>query len=220
MTQNPIPDDISKPDRIEAFVPVGEEPKEFASSPQAFSSFMQKETAPGITQTKAQMISPFELAQQGSKPAVGGPNIDTLMAQVQLAQSSMTDLQNQMSYPNLKLKSSQKYVVKNKLTDANANFRAVNATLGAPVPEEQMQQAATTAGPLNRFLGYLTDGMNQMESAKRQLAELKSSGHNLKPADFLLIQIKLNKAQQEIDFTTVLVSKAVEDFKMMMNIQL
>lgn len=218
MTQKPIPDDINPPDRIGSIMPLGEDNKDFASSAQAFSSFMQGAPA-GAETTKSQMISPFDLAQQGPKAGLPTPNIGTLMAQVQLAQSSMSDLQTQLSYPNLKLKASQKYIVKNKLTDANDNLRTANAKLGIP-PTEEMSQGSGAAGPLGRFLNYVSDGMNQLESAKRQLSNLKEQGHNLTPADFLLIQIKMNKAQQEIDFTSVLLSKAVEDFKMMMNIQL
>ncbi len=217
MTQKPLPDDINPPDRIGSMMPLGEDQKDFASTTQAFSSFMQGAPT-GAETTKSQMISPFDLAQQGPKTGMPTPNIGTLMAQVQLAQTSMSDVQTQLSYPNLKLKASQKYIVKNKLTDANDNLRAANAKLGSPPVEGQPSSGAS--GPLGRFLDYVSDGMNQMESAKRQLNNLKSQGHNLTPADFLLIQIKMNKAQQEIDFTSVLLSKAVEDFKMMMNIQL
>lgn len=217
MTQKPIPDDINPPDRIGAMMPVGEGQQELATSSQAFSSFMQSNPASEGT-SKSQMISPFDLAQQGPKAGVASPNMATLMSQVQLAQSSMSDLQTQLSYPNLKLKASQKYIVKNKLTDANSNLRTANSKLGVPPSDEVISSGAS--GPLGKFLDYVSDGMNQLESAKQQLSNLKSQGHNLTPGDFLLIQIKMNKAQQELDFTSVLLSKAVEDFKMMMNIQL
>lgn len=217
MTQKPIPDDINPPQKIGAMMPVGEDQKEFATSSQAFSSFMQANPA-SEGATKSQMISPFDLAQQGPKAGVTSPNMGTLMSQVQLAQSSMSDLQTQLSYPNLKLKASQKYIVKNKLTDANDSLRAANSKLGISPSEPTASGGAS--GPLGKFLDYVSDGMNQLESAKQQLSSLKSNGHNLTPGDFLTIQIKMNKAQQELDFTSVLLSKAVDDFKMMMNIQL
>jgi len=219
MTQKPIPDDINPTDKIGAMMPVGEDQKEFATSSQAFSSFMQANPASEGT-TKSQMISPFDLAQQGPKAGVTSPNMGTLMSQVQLAQSSMSDLQTQLSYPNLKLKASQKYIVKNKLTDANASLRAANSKLGIDPSFSIGPSPNGASGPLGKFLDFVSDGMNQLESAKQQLSSLKSNGHNLTPGDFLTIQIKMNKAQQELDFTSVLLSKAVDDFKMMMNIQL
>ena len=218
MSQKPIPDDINPPDKIGAIMPIGEEGKDLASTTQSFSSYMK---APPVAEqggTKAQMISPFDLAQGGAKAGMPAPNLGTIMSQVNLAQSTMTDLQSQMNYPNLKLKPSQKYIIKNKLTDANSNLRMANAKLG--IPSSDAPTSSKASGPLGRFLDYVSDGMNQLESAKMQLSTMKEKGHNLSPGDFLMIQIKMNKAQQELDFTSVLLSKAVEDFKMMMNVQL
>jgi hypothetical protein len=59
-----------------------------------------------------------------------------------------------------------------------------------------------------------------MEAAKNQVSALKNSGTDLKPSDFLLIQLEMNKAQQELDFTSVLLSKVVEGTKMLMNVQI
>ena len=69
-------------------------------------------------------------------------------------------------------------------------------------------------------MNYLADGQQQLVSAQRQLQSLKAKGDSLAPADFLLIQVKLNKAQQELDFTSVLLSNAVSGFKTLMNVQL
>ncbi len=219
MTQKPIPDDISKPDRIEATFPFGEGQKEVGTPTQSFSSFMQQPEAGSTASqlSKTHMPSPFDLAQ-GTRPMAGTPNIDTLLGQIQLGQNTMSNIQNQLSYPNLKLKASQRYVIKNKLSDAGTNLRAASARMGMPAQEGT--SPVKGSGPLVQFLQYVTDGMNQMESAKQQLNNLKNKGQNLTPGDFLLIQIKLNKAQQELDFTSVMLSKAVEDFKMLMNVQL
>jgi hypothetical protein len=57
-------------------------------------------------------------------------------------------------------------------------------------------------------------------SAQNQLMNLKGKGADLKPADFLSIQLKLAHAQQEIEYASIMLSKAVEDIKTMFNIQL
>ncbi len=48
-----------------------------------------------------------------------------------------------------------------------------------------------------------------MQSAQQQLQNLKDKGKSINPGDFLLVQVKMNKAQQEIEFTSVLLSNAV-----------
>jgi hypothetical protein len=217
MFDKSLTDNIDPSEKIGSIMPLGQDNKDLTGSTQSFSSMMQASPTAEQGLSKSQMITPFDLANQGPKAGMAAPNLGTLMSQVQLAQSSMSDLQSQLSYPNLKLKASQKYIAKNKLTDANQNLRAANAKLGAPQVDEQ---SSGGAGPLARFLNLVSDGMNQLESAKQQLSNLKSQGHNLTPGDFLMIQIKMNKAQQEIDFTSVLLSKAVEATKTLMNVQL
>ena len=218
MTQNPLPEDISRTDRIVATPPVGAETGKVTIPTTSFSSFMHPPgQTPLATAGKASMISPFELAQ-GQPMVAQGSTIDTLYAQVTNTQSTMDDLQSNLNYPNLKLKSSHKYILKNKLTDANANLRAGNAKMGADIPQEP--NPATFTGPLAKFLSYLTDGQNQLVAAKTQLQNLKDKGDSLSPADMLLVQIKLNKAQQELDFSSVLLSKAVDNFKTLMGVQL
>nr|NGX26748.1 hypothetical protein [Chlamydiota bacterium] len=76
------------------------------------------------------------------------------------------------------------------------------------------------SGPLQKFLGLVTDGQNQLEAAKQKLTDLSAKGEDLRPAEMLMIQIKLNKAQQELEYSSLLLGKAVDDLKMMMNIQL
>jgi hypothetical protein len=213
-----LPGDISSTDRIVQMAPVGSESKEMGLPMQSFSSFMQgSQASPMLAAGKATMISPFDLAH-GQPMLAQAPTFATLVAQVNSAQSTMGDLSQQLSYPNLKLKASQKYLLKNKLTDANANLRIANLKMGANVPDAPDMSQFT--GPLGKFIGYLSDGQSQLEAAKQQLQSLKDKGAHLTPGDFLLIQVKMNKAQQELEFSSVLLSNAVQDFKMMMQVQL
>jgi len=220
MVDNPLPKDIESADRIFPTSAVGGGPaKELAIPTQPFASFMkQGGGSPLATAGKSPLISPFAM-MQGPNVAQGAiPTLETLTAQVNNAQSTMGDISNQLSTPNLKLKASTKYVVKNKLTDANMTLRSANQKLGADLPDET--DVTQFQGPLGRFFAYVADGQAQMESAKRQLQSLKDKGQQMTPADFLLVQVKLNKAQQELEFTSVLLSNAVSDLKMLMQIQL
>ncbi len=168
------------------------------------------------TAGKSSIISPFGL-MQGQAPAAAMPTMDTLMAQVNSVNSTIGDINSQMNTPNLKLKASTKYLVKSKLNEANDNLRSFNTKIGAEVPGAP--DPGKFHGPLGKFFAYLTDGQAQMEQAKQQLQNLKDKGTNISPTDFLLIQTKMNKAQQLLEFTSVLLSNAVSDIKQLMQVQ-
>jgi hypothetical protein len=214
-----LPGDVEDPGRIFETTPVSGGAAEkggLAVPTQQFSAFMKPGT-PMETAGKSAMISPFGL-MQGQPPLAQAPTMDTLLAQINNAQSTLGDINSQLNTPGLKLKASTKYLTKSKLSDANDNLRTFNSKIGANVPEEP--DISEFKGPLGRFFAYLTDGQNQMDAAKRQLQDLKGKGANISPGDFLLIQVKLNKAQQLLEFTSVLLSNAVSDIKQMMQIQL
>lgn len=210
-----IPEDIPRSQQILPVGPIGQGEKGPAAPIQEFASFMKG--APGAPEgARAGMVSPFDLAH-GQVPVQTGPTLDTLMAQVATAQGAMGDMSNQLSYPNLKLKPSSKYVLNNKLTDANDNILTANSKLGTPAIEGA---PVNVSGPVGKFLNYISSGLSQLEGAKQQIQTLKDKGENLSPGDLLLVQIKMNKAQQLLDFSSVLLSKAIEDFKMLMQVQL
>ncbi len=89
--------------------------------------------------------------------------------------------------------------------------------MGAEVPDPT--KVPDTANPVERFLGYVSDGQNQLLAAKAQLQELGQTG-TANPADLMLVQIKLSQAQQELEYSSILLSKVVDIFKQMLNIQL
>lgn len=215
-----LPGDVSDVGRIvpNAAITPGEEKVPMG---QPFSTFMQEGKGSPLsaaTSGKAAMVSPFELAGQGMPMATSAPTLDSLMNQVNMAQSTLGDLNTHMNSQGLKLKSSQKYLLKNKLSDANTHLRVANSKMGAMVPEAQGE--AQLEGPFAKFLKLISDGQKQMDVAQTQLQSLKDKGTQLSPADFLLIQINMNRAQNELEYSSVLLSNAVGAIKQMMQIQL
>ncbi len=194
-----------------------------------FSTLMQKDPS---TQMKSPLISPIDLAHSGIKSLNQFPNPQTLLAQMQIMQDAMMNMHGNFSHPNLKISTSQKYLLKSKLVSANESLRAAQVRMGLPIGQDKEEDASKamlgtkesdgmkTSGPVAQFLNYIGDGMHQLESAKTELASLKTKGQSLSTADFLFIQLKLSKAQQELEFTSVLLSKVVDGFKSIMNVQL
>ncbi len=216
--EDPLPKDISSVSRIESIPNMAEDLKQPETEAQNFAALMQGGPGEsGNAATKTAPISPFDLAQIGAKP-ITTPSMQTLVDQTSGLHNSLSTVQNQLSTPGLSLKSSQKYLVQSKLSDVNTHLRAANTKLGVNAPEVQMPKGS---GPLAQYLGYINDGMNQLDTAKQQLAQISSRGtSSLSPADFMLLQLKFNKAQQELDFTSTLLTKSIEGLKTIMNVQI
>lgn len=222
--------DLSNAERISPTVRIGEDNKALPTG-QPFSSFMKTGESPLANTGKTPMISPFDLMQSGhSSIPQQAATTDDLLGKVSRAHNTIENITNQLkdasqlknaSQLQFKLRSSDKYLIKDKLKNTTASLRTVNAKLG--VNEEKPEQETPPTkfqGPLGKFMNYLADGQQQLVSAQRQLQSLKAKGDSLSPADFLMVQIKLNKAQQELDFTSVLLANAVSGFKTLMNVQL
>ncbi len=208
-----LPDQVGPTERIGATSPIGEDRRSSSGTGSNFASHMGKE--PQAAGQKG-APSPMELAQ--GKVIQTGPTMQTVMAQAQAAQSTLGDLSNYFNTPKLKLKPSQKYLLKNKLSDAVGYLRSANGKLGGTNEEDPEEHKSV--GPFGRFLGYVTSGQRQLESAQNKLKELQESGDNLNPADLLLVQVKLNKASQELEYASVLLSTAVNSIKQIFNVQL
>ena len=185
----------------------------------SFSSFMKGgggNPNPLMEAGKAPQISPFDLAH-GKVPAPG-PNFHTLQQQATSAHGTLGDIANQLNTPKLKLKQSTKYPLKNKLSSAKGQIQSASTKLGAPLVDEPDQKAG--GGPLQKYLSMITGGQRQLDAAQAHLQQISDGGDQMNPADMLLVQIKLNKAQQQLEYSSMLLSKAVDDMKMLINIQL
>ncbi len=209
-----LPDDISRPSKIDPVKPIqGEEQQQEPAKP--FSSFMGE--GPKVGETTGAKVTPFDLAQ-GQVVQRAGPSNETVVGQMNSTSSVLGDIQNQLHTKNLKLKQSQKYLLRNKLTEANSLIRTAaektGAEVGPPVATVSRQS------PIGKFLSYITDSQAQLDNARGMIAKLSKGGQHLSPGKLLLVQVKLAKAQQELEYTSVLLGKAVDDIKMLFNIQI
>ena len=184
---------------------------------QSFESYMKPGQEGEQGGVKSGQITPFELATQSANIQNTTPTMDSLVSQMNSTSSVLGDLQNQLNTKNLKLKQSQKYLLRNKLSSANDNIRSASDKTGVdvgPTPSSNTRQ-----NPITRFLSLVTDSQTQLNQAQNMINGMKANGKMINPGDMLLIQIKLAKAQQELEYSSVLLSKAVDDIKTMFNIQ-
>lgn len=181
-----------------------------------FESHMQNAPS-GQAPSQPQGLSPGQVPQGPATPQGSSPSLDSVTSQVTTAQDSIGNLQNKLNTNNLKLTRSQQHLLRNKLTDASTHLRAANSKMGLDPPAMPEPKGS---GPIAKFLSYVADGENQLKAAKQQLSDLKNSGDSLRPSDMILIQIKLNKAQQEIEYSSVLLSKVITSLTQILNTQL
>lgn len=209
------PDDISSAEPIKRLG--DDQPPLKEGSGNSFQTYMDKASQQTTAPQKPPAISPFDLPQ--SKTALTqGANLDTLIAQTKSAQTVLGDLSSQLNTKNLKLKQSQRYLLRNKLNDANSLLKAANVNAGGEIPPPP--EPSSSNSPFGKFLDLISDGQNNLTAVQKQLTSLKDKGDSLNPADFLNIQLKIGHAQQAIEYASIMLSKAVEDLKMMFNVQL
>lgn len=215
-------DGTPNPDKIDPTRPImpsitDNKDKASGEEVRPFKPYMEgAQPNPLLDAGKAPQVSPFDLAH-GKVPAPG-PTLNTIQEQAKMADSTLSNINNQLQTPKLKLKQSTKYLLKNKLNSAKNHIKSASDKIGAPAIDEEAVPAGS--GPLNKFLSLVTDGQNQLDATQQHLSALAKKGDQIKPADMLMIQIKLSKAQQELEYSSLLLGKAVDDLKMMMNIQL
>jgi len=211
-----MPENVPKMDPLRR---VGEETKPPLTPGvpgQGFETYMEKASG-SKAPTQPPGVSPFDLAQTQGLLAKG-PNFDTLLTQVKSAQTMLGDMTNDLHTKNLKLKQSQRQVLRSKLKGATTYLKAANGKMGAPIPQEEKEEKG--GGILGKFLNYISYGQRNLQAAQQQLMNLKNKGTTLQPADFLAIQVKLSHAQIEIEYASVMLGKAVDAAKTLMNIQL
>lgn len=176
-----------------------------------FAEMMQNPQAKNIGSSAP---SPMNILP-GTNP-VSGPSYDTMQTQLAMATNNINDMQIQSQTPGLKIRPQDKDQLVKNMSLASDNLRTANTKLGVdpgpnPVPSD---------GPLGKFLSLINDGSQQISSAKQKLSSIASEPGKLNPAEMLLVQVKINQAQQQIEFSSILLSKVVDDFKQLMNIQI
>ena len=73
--------------------------------------------------------------------------------------------------------------------------------------------------PIEQFLHYLTGSQEKMNKFPSLIAELKSKNESLSPADMLLVQNKMHRIQEEVEFFTNALNQALQSMKTVMNVQ-
>ena len=213
-----LPGDVSSSDNIQPSKQIQEgEEKQQAPSRQFKDVMKEKELTGKTSDTQAQ-LSPIQVAEKSGVKGPQSATPKTVMDQANTTSRLLADVDDQLGTKGLKLKPSQKYLLRNKLSEANTNIRAGAEKLGIKTGKPPAR--LSRQNPVARFVSMVEDSQNQLNATQTRLKELASSGKPINPGDMLLIQVKLSKAQQELEYSSVVLSKAVDDIKTLFNIQI
>lgn len=215
-----IPSDKS-PDRItpgQSMEPSGK-PITPGQAPAGFEEYMQganqSKVAPGTPQA-ATGPTPMDVTK-GSAFSTAGVSFNSLLAQAQTAQDSLGDVGKQLNDKNLKLKRSQSHLVRQKLGDANSYIRAAGSKLGVSASEPKLPPSVAGIG---RFIAMINDGQDQLAQVQAQLKKMSAQGANINAGEMMSVQVKMGLAQQEIEYTSTLLSKVIQSITQIINTQL
>lgn len=140
-----------------------------------------------------------------------------LIAQAQEAIGKIKELKQTLTTPDLQIQGSIRNELRNKLSHIDDNLRIALSKSGleyTPPPEATKAQT-----PIERFLGLLTDSQTKLDTLTQDISRLDKLGVQMSPATLLVLQMKVGMVQQEVEFFSGLLNKALESTKTIMNVQ-
>lgn len=206
------PDSITPGKPLE---PAGTTPQ---PSSKNFQSYMQGSENQTMGQAAAGPTGPTPMSMApGASIPTTAPTLQSALTQAQSAQDTLGNISQQLKTPNLSFKRSQAHLLKNKLGNANQYIRQTGAKLGIEAPPLTMTPGSNAIG---RFMAYVNDGQNQLVEVQQKLKAMAAKGQQLNAAEMLSVTVKMNLAQQEIEYSSTLLAKVIDSIKQVMNIQL
>lgn len=211
-------------DKVQKALPEELEPKTHANKDH-FDSLMAQERnkeslqAQDSSSTKNSLIE--EVTNLNNKVDGWRINIqpEDLVAQAQEAIQSMEAIKEKLASPNLEIRAPVQRLLNRKLSHIDENLKIALDKAGVEYNAIEQPEGTTSTNPIERFLGFLSHGQNQLDTLTTDIASLQTSQEELSPANMLAIQIKVNYVQQELELFTNLLNKSLESTKTMMNVQ-
>lgn len=132
--------------------------------------------------------------------------------------AQLEEAKTSLSQAGAELKPSYQTVLRNRLSHIDDNLKIALSKAGVEYTAPAVPQQGA-ANPIERFMGYLTQGQYQLTHLSTTIDQLNLTGAQLTPANMLALQIKVGQIQQEIELFTSLLNKALESTKTIMNVQ-
>lgn len=192
----------------------GEEALQQVKPPEAFD--LQAKT-PTATEAAFMAPSPMDISfQQKSQYAHQQmPTKEDLAQQAKGTAQQMDPAKEKLNTPNLTLKPSTVDILSQHLDRVGDNIAGINSRLG--LTQKPLPKKASGQSPIEHFLDYFTGSQEQLKNIAQSFSAMDPK--HLNPATMLTLQIKMSSVQQQVEFFTIILGKAVDNIKTLMNIQ-
>jgi hypothetical protein len=212
-SQDTVPEAIESADRLPA-------------DKEHFDSLMQNDAqakAAGIKasdKTVSLIDTVRDLNYMPNSP--GQVSHDKLVIQTKEAIAKIDEIKQTLESPDVNIKNSSRPLLQNKLTHINESLQVALSRVGLeidPTAAVAAPSKASLANPIERFLGFLTDGQGKLQALGGELSQMGAKNQELSAVNMLAIQVKVGQIQQELELFSNLLNKALESIKTIMNIQ-
>lgn len=142
---------------------------------------------------------------------------DKLVVQAQEMVAKIDEIKEKLGTPSLEIKGSVQNLLRSKLSHIDESLKIALQKAGVEYkPPEPVNDAKN---PIDRFLGFLTDGQHQLNTLANDVNLMHLNRKEISPASMLAVQIKVGFIQQELEFFAALLNKTLESVKTVMNVQ-
>lgn len=210
-------EEVSKVTRTKATDSLAEVER-VAPDKEQFNALMKQE----VPQQDTQKISFIDQVRDLQKKVseIQGASPDTVIQKSREVIAQIEDVKGKLKSPNLEIKGSVQTLLNNKLSHIDENLKAAMNRTGSEYTSPVASAKGTApTNPIERFLGFLTHGQYQLQKLSEDVNQMHLSKAEITPANMLAIQIKVGYVQQEVEFFTALLNKALESTKTIMNVQ-
>lgn len=170
------------------------------------------------TDTAKQSTLMDEVRNSNHSTYYGQVSPEGLVAQTQSVIAQIENIKQSLSTPNLDLKGSVQTLLKSKLEHVDENLKVALEKMGTS-EYQAPPQLSGLGNPLERFVGYLTHSQYNLDRISNDINEIGKNGKEMSPASMMVVQMKVFYIQQELEFFTNLLNKALESTKTIMNVQ-
>jgi hypothetical protein len=145
------------------------------------------------------------------------PSTNDIVNQTQDVVGKIDVLKTKLATPELELSGPVRNILRNKLEHIDESLKIALSKAGGEY--QAFEKPTGLMSPIDRFIGLLQHGQNQLETLAGNIVQLQDKQGQLTPANMLLIQIKVAHISQEIELFTSMLNKALESTKAIMNVQ-
>ncbi|MBA2727052.1 MAG: hypothetical protein H0U49_02630 [Parachlamydiaceae bacterium] len=215
---------LSSTEKTSAPFEVDSEENRIAPNKEQFETLMgqkpiEPETTAGrkVESTKVSLVDQVaDLSRRAGQ--VGRSPPELLVAQAQEVITKIDELKEKLSTPNLEIKGSVQNLLTNKLSHIDESLKVALSKAGVEY-DVAPSVSRQSSNPIERFLGFLQDSQSRLNTLSSDVSTMAATKGEFTPALMLSMQVKVGFVQQELEFFTALLNKALESTKTIMNVQ-